>query len=290
MCHPNLARLRSAEGQDVLLIGTLPLDLDGESGQLVRSALAAHRPDVVMVEGTPTAGVNAMLMSGRWDMLGMKKPNETDWTDLGADAQPVELPQRKAKRGFLQLLAGTTPQVIERSLVPVKVGFWAYHLRGSVGGDVAVAVSTAAAKGVPLRFLGPADGGFQGHVQVTLLAEQAARELLEEEQKKGQMSSSAMNAALKRAELHMREDAGRWLRDARGESAKLMEHLRERTPEEVSSVVTAKLEERASGMAETISKTMEEFRRGAVVLAIDQLVNVESKLLQAGYSYVSQCT
>eukprot|EP00931_Biecheleriopsis_adriatica_P074454 TRINITY_DN48505_c0_g1_i1.p1 TRINITY_DN48505_c0_g1~~TRINITY_DN48505_c0_g1_i1.p1 ORF type:complete len:331 (-),score=71.30 TRINITY_DN48505_c0_g1_i1:91-1083(-) len=291
MCHPNLARLRGEDGQEVLLIGTLPLDLDGSSRQLVTDALAAQRPDVVMVEGTPGAGVNAMLMSGRWDFLGMRKPNNTDWMDLGPDVAPVELPRPvQKKRGFLQLISGTSPQPPQRSLVPVKVGYWAYHLRGSVGGDVAIAVTTAAAKGVPLRFLGPSDGGFQGHVQVTLLAEQAARELLEEEHRKGQMSSSDMNAALKRAESHMRQDAGKWLRDARGETARLMQHLKEKMPEEVSSAVTAKLEERASRMAEIIKKTMEEdFRRGAVVLAVDQLVNVEGKLQQAGFSYVSQC-
>ncbi|CAE8644763.1 unnamed protein product, partial [Polarella glacialis] len=243
MCHPNLARLRRADGREVLLIGTLPLDLDGESRKLVNNALSAQHPDIVMVEGTPAAGVSAMLMAGGWDMLGLRKPRELDWLDLG-DAQPVELPRPPPKkRGWLgKLISGSPQQIIERSLVPVKVGHWAYHLRGSVGGDIAAAVATAAATGVPLRFLGPQDGGLQGHVQVAMFAEQAANEMIEEEHKKGQMSAADMNAALQRAETHMREDAGRWLRDSRSESSRLMEHLQTKVPEEVSSVVTKRLE------------------------------------------------
>lgn len=288
ICHSSLSHLIGVDGQDVLLIGTLSLDLDGASGMLVRGALGALKPDVVMVEGTWTAGVNAMLLSGGWELHGAPPaPGKVNWTDIG-DASPVELPRPK-RRGWLSLSAPPPPWP-ERSLVPLKVGNWAHHLRGSVGGDVAAAVTSAAASGVPLRFLGPRDGGFQGHVQVSLLARQAAMELLEEEQQRGtQMAPEDVDAALRRAESHVRNEAGKWLNDARGESSRLTQHLRERVPPQIRDAVSERLEVRTSGIAQRVADTMKTHRRGAVVLAIDQLVAVEGKLMDVGYSYLSQC-
>lgn len=287
VCHPSLSHLAGADGREVLLIGTLSLDLDGASGSLVRSALGALMPDVVMIEGTWTAGVNAMLLSGKWELHGgPPAPGSFNWTDTG-DAGPVELPRPK-RRGFLG--AGPPPRWPERSLVPVKVGNWAHHLRGSVGGDVAAAVTVAAASGVPVRFLGPQDGGFQGHVQVSLLAQQAAMELLEEEQQRGQQLAPAdVDAALLRAESHVRDEAGKWLQDVRGETSRLTEHLRDRVPAKVRRTLAERMDMRTRGMAESISKAMESRRRGAVVLAMDQLVAVEGRLKEAGYSYLSEC-
>merc|ERR1719408_269390 len=112
-------------------------------------------------------------------------------------------------------------------------------------------------------------------MQVSMLAEQAAREMLEEEQRKGQMSSNDMNEALKRAETHMKEDAGRWLRDNRGETARIMSTIKEKLSKEAADSVAAKIEEHATFMANGISKTMEEFHRGAVLISVDQVVNIE---------------
>lgn len=287
ICHPNLSHLRDGDDREVLLIGTLPLDLDGASGSLVHGALGALRPDVVMVEGTWTAGVNAMLVSGRWELHGVTPPIRTNWSDIG-DMGPVELPRPK-KKGFLGF-GGSPARWPERSLVPVKVGKWAYHLRGLVGGDIASAVMDAASKGVPVKFLGPPDGGFQGHMQVSLLAQQAMSELLEEEGQRGsQMSSADVDAALRRAEGHVREDAGKWLRDARGETSRLKEQLSQRLPKEMHTEMTHRLEERTVETVSRIASTMKAYRRGAMVLAVDQLVAVESQLLRAGYSYISDC-
>lgn len=288
LCHPTFSHLSAEGGREVLLIGTLSLDLDGASGALVREALSAQQPDVVMVEGTLTAGVNAMLLSGRWEQHGAPPaPGRFNWTDTG-DAMPVELPRQK-RRGLLSWSAGPA-RWPDRSMVPVKVGYWAHHLRGSVGGDIAAAVTAAAASGVPVIFLGPRDGGFQGHVQVTLLAQQAATELLEEEQQRGaQMAPEDLNAALLRAEGHVRSEADKWLRDARSETSRLTEHLRERVPPKVRDAFAERLELRTQGLADRIAGTMEEHERGAVVLSVDQLVAVEGKLIDAGYTYVSNC-
>mmetsp|Transcript_83281 Transcript_83281/g.178526 ORF Transcript_83281/g.178526 Transcript_83281/m.178526 type:complete len:334 (+) Transcript_83281:62-1063(+) len=287
ICHPNLSHLRDSEDRELLLIGTLPLDLDGASGKLVHSALGALRPDVVMVEGTWMAGVNAMLVSGRWELHGMTPPISTNWSDIG-DMGPVELPRPK-KRGLLSF-GGQPARWPERSLVPVYVGQWALHLRGSVGGDIASAVMVAGSRGVPVKFLGPPDGGFQGHMQVALLAQQAATELLEEEGQRGSLMPSAdVEAAIRRAEVHVREDTGKWLNDARGETSRLMEQLNERVPAKVKTEIENRLEERTAFTASRVASTMKAYRKGAAVFAIDQLVAVESKLLQAGYSYVSKC-
>lgn len=300
VCHPDLSHLRHREdGREVLLIGTLPLDLDGASRRLVSSSLGALKPDVVMVEGTWTAGLNAMLFSGTWELHGITPPRDTNWTDIG-DAAPVELVKPKAKRGWFGLGGGGAgthmpmPRLPDRSLVPLKVRNWAHHLRGSVGSDIAAAVSSAAAAGVPVRFLGPADGGLQGHFLVSMLANQAAMELLQEEhQRGGQMPNTDVDAALVRAESHVREDAKRWLRDLRAEHGKSMErveeHLRSRVPSKIREAVTKQAEERLDGTASRISDAMKAFHKGAVVLAVDQLVGVEERLKQAGYSFVSDC-
>lgn len=293
LCHPNLVRLRDGEGREVLLIGTLALDLDGASGKLVQDSLKKLHPDVVMVEGTWTAGVNAMVLSQRWELNGMPplRPG-ADWTDIG-DAEPVELPQPPRKRGFLGFgkgPSGPMPRWPERSLIPVKVGHWAHHLRCRVGGDMAAAVAGAAAIGVPVHFLGPAEGGFQGHMQVTLLAQQASMELLEEEHQKGSpMADGDVNAALRRAESHVLEDSAKWLKNARSETTRLQDHLRERVPPQIRSEVTENMEARAAGTAERIGGAMKAHRKGAVVLAADQLVLVEGKMKQAGYTFVSDC-
>lgn len=290
ICHPSLSHLRGTNGQEVVLIGTLSLDLDNTSGTLVRDTLNALQPDVVMVEGTWTAGVNAMLLSGRWELHGAPPaPGTFNWTDTG-DAEPVELPRPK-RRGFLSFTTGTKPRWPQRSLVPVKVGNWAYFLRGSVGGDIAAALTAAAASGVPVHFLGPKDGGFQGHVQVSLLAQQAAMELLSEEQERGaQLAPEDVDAALRRAEAHVRREAGKWEKDARGETSKLMDHLQNQVAEKVRNVVEERLEARVSYFAERIAKTMEAHQRGVVVLSVDQLVAVEAKLMNNGYTYIGQCT
>lgn len=289
ICHPNLSHLRNSDGRDVLLVGTLPLDLDGASEALVANAIGALRPDVVMVQGTWTAGVNAMILSGRWELDGAPPmPSASNWTDIG-DAAPVELSSPR-KHGWFSLLGGPPPRFPERSLVPVKVGSWVHYLRGAVGGDIAAAVTSAAKFGVPVHYLGPADGGFQGHVQVSLLAQQAAMELMEEEQQRGaQMAPEDVDAALRRAEAHVREDASKWLRDARSETERLTEHLRARVPAKVRRALTERLEMRTSGTAERIVGTMHAHQRGAVVLSVDMLVAVEEKLDKAGYSYISKC-
>jgi len=143
---------------------------------------------------------------------------------------------------------------------------------------------------VPVRFLGMPEGGFQGHVQVSLLAQQAAMELLEEEQQRGaQMVAADIDAALRRAEGHVREDAGKWLKDARGETDKRLALVRERAPQEVSRDIAQRLEARAVSVAERIVAVMEGFQRGAVVVSVDQLVMLEDKLAASGYSVLSNC-
>ncbi|CAJ1359116.1 unnamed protein product [Effrenium voratum] len=176
----------------VLLIGTVPVDLEEESSHLVIDALRALRPEVVMLEGTPLAGVQAMVSSGRWEMRGMRKPNDTDWMHLNPDIQPVEVIREPPKKRHFPFFSGPAA-VPERSLVPIKVSFWAYHLTSAVGGNIAAAVTTAASQGVPVRFLGPRDSGvLPGFLKVQQIAEQAAKELLEEERRKGQLSSRAL--------------------------------------------------------------------------------------------------
>mmetsp|Transcript_85576 Transcript_85576/g.215670 ORF Transcript_85576/g.215670 Transcript_85576/m.215670 type:complete len:342 (+) Transcript_85576:95-1120(+) len=298
VCHPNLSHLRHGDGREVLLIGTVPLDLDGASRKLVRSSLDVLQPDVVMVEGTWTAGLNAMLFSGTWELHGITPPRDLNWTDIG-DADPVEIVKPKANRGWFGLGGGAgspmpMPRLPERSLVPLKVRNWAHHMRGSVGSDVAAAVAAAAAAGVPVRFLGPADGGLQGHFLVSMLANQAALELLQEEHQRGsQMPNSDVDAALRRAEGHVREDAKKWLRDVRGETARsterVEEHLRTRVPAKIREAVTEQAQARIEGTSSRVAEAMEAFRRGAVVLAVDQLVGVEERLKQAGYSFISDC-
>eukprot|EP00913_Durusdinium_trenchii_P012136 g11398.t2 len=134
--HPNLVFMRARDGREVLLIGTVPVDLDEESSRLVRDALNALQPEVVMLEGTPLAGVQAMMSSGRWEMQGLQKPNDTDWMHM--DPEPVEIREAPKKRRFLPFLSGP-PAVPERSKVPMKVSFWAYHLTSAVGGNIAAA-------------------------------------------------------------------------------------------------------------------------------------------------------
>lgn len=288
-CHPDIIHLQK-NNQEVTLIGTLPLDLDGESTKLVKNVLQTQHPDLVMVEGTPHASVSALMMSGSWTMSGLRAPKDLNWTDLH-DASPVQIrvEGQPRKKGLLGLFSGSANPPSQMSLVPVKVGYWAYHLRGSVGRDLATAVSTAAAQGMQVRFLGPDDGGFQGHLQVSMLASQAARELLEEEQQKGQMSTEAMNEALRRAEVHVRQDSSKWLKDPRAETARLMDLLQTKVPPEIVAKITERLEERTSNLANGIIEAMEGWQHGTVILAVDQLVGVEEKLQEAGYRFVSQC-
>lgn len=295
VCHPNLSHLRGDEdGQEVLLIGTLPLDLEGASRALVRSSLDVLRPDVVMVEGTWTAGLSAMFFSGTWELHGLTPPGGLNWTDIG-DAKPMEIVVQRPKKGFLGLGGGPPgpppPKLPARSLVPLKVRNWAYHLLASVGAEVAAAVTAAAASGVPVRFLGPADGGGQGHVLVNMLARTAAMELLQEEHQHGsQLSNTYVDDALRRAEAHVREDAGKWLRDARAETRRFGEHMQSgQVPAHIRSFYAEQSEARQEGTASRIKEAMQAFKKGAAVLPVDQLVGVEARLLQAGYSFVSQC-
>lgn len=289
VCHPNLARLEDAEGREVLLIGSLPLDLDGASGRLVSGALQALKPDVVMVEGTWAAGVNAMFLAGRWELHGMPPlpASGANWTDT-EEVAPVDIPQPKRK-GIFRAYQGPMPNLPERSIVPVKVGRWAHHLRTSVGGEFVAALTSAANSGVHVVFLGPEDGGFQGHMQVTMLAQQAARELLEEESQNGELAVVDVDAALKRAEARILAEARRWLRDGRGETARLRSGISERAPPEVVKTIEKRIAERIGGAAERIHSNMREYRRAAVIISVDELVDVEAKLLEAGYTYVSDC-
>lgn len=294
VCHPALSHLIHVDSREVLLIGTLPLDLDSSAGSFIPGALSVLHPDVVMVEGTEAAGLNAMLCSGAWELHGVVPPGSVNWTDLG-DAAPVELPRRRPS-GWLRFLGfggPSPPGHLRRSLVPVKVRKWAHHLRGSVGRDVAAALVAAAASGVPVHFLGSPEGGFKGHALVAHLAQQASAELLEEEWRRGrQLPSADLDVALLRAESRVREDAGRWLHNVRGEAArtsqKLAEHLAAHAPR-LSESLVEQLEVQNSHLAARILKTMEAHRKGVVVVAIDQWADIEKRLLQAGYRYVSQC-
>lgn len=297
MCHPNLAHLRSPDAsREVLLIGTVPLDLDGTSGKLVGDALRGLAPDVIMVEGSLNVGVNAMLLSGSWELHGMPKlppPRSTNWSDI-AEAEPVEL--RYEKQGGLRGMFGNRPQhaMPSRSLIPGKVMRWMRYLITSVGDDVKVAMATAVSTGVPLHFLGtPQDvtqDGFQGLMQVSMLAKQAAMELLEEEQQKGaEMSGPDVDAALQRAEGRIREESSKWLSDARKEYAKTLKVLDQKLPPEKLASWREHAEEHAETVASRISGTMETYRRAAVVVPANQLVQIERKLQDAGYEFVSSC-
>lgn len=283
VCHPNLARLRANDGREILLIGTLCVDLDEESAGLVTNALNAQRPEVVMLEGSPPAVSNAMISTGHWEILGMRRPNDTEWMNLDPDLRPVELQRPPQKRRFWQLFSG--PVAPERSLVPLKVSIWAYHLMSSVGGNLCATVAAASRLNVPLRFLGPPEGGMQGYVQVNAIAQQAASELLEEERKKGQLSSEDMNVALQRAEKHVREVFDKWAHDGRAECNRLLETLKKEGPE-----IYSQQEERATRLAQAVLRTMEDYRRGAVVLTtIEQYIIVQKQLEEAGFVFVSQC-
>merc|ERR1712183_473790 len=134
-------------------------------------------------------------------------------------------------------------------------------------------------------------GGLQGHVQVSLLAQQASMELLEEEQHRGaQMKDEDIDAALRRAEGHVREDSDKWLKDPRGETRRRLAVLRERAPVQVTEEIMRKFEDRSATVADRVVAAMQGFRRGAVVISIEQLVGVENKLVAAGYSVLSECT
>jgi len=288
--HPNLSRLRhEADGREVLLIGTLPLDLDGTSRCLVSDALAVLKPDVVMVEGTPMAGMSAMVLSGQWRLPGFSPPNFTERANIG-DAPAVTVVVEKKRRGFLGMFGGSEMQsrTPQQSIVPVKVNVWAHHLMSAVGGDVAEALGAAASSGVPVLWLGPDEGSFQGHMQVALLAEQAVRELLEEEAQIGvQMPSVDVDAALLSAENRIREDAARWLLDARGQTARMTRMMADRLPPQVRDQLDQKLRSRAFDAAKRIVTTMGDYSTGAVVISVDQLVSVEEMLLRNGFRYVA---
>merc|ERR1712224_571670 len=132
------------------------------------------------------------------------------------------------------------------------------------------------------------DGGIQGHVQVQLLAQRAARELLEDEIQSGELLGPDVDAALRRAEGRLRDDASKWLRDARGETKRMSTQIQQ-LPAKVKNELAERLEARTGGLAARIASTKEEYKRAAVVISVDQLVGVESKLLEAGYKYVSDC-
>lgn len=289
VCHPNLSHLRNEQGHEVLLIGMTPLDLEGASTKLVQRALQQLRPDVVMVEGFFPSAVNAMMLTGKWETHGISRPGLGDWTDIG-NSEAVELPRPKKRGWGWFAVPGQPVPWLERSLVPVKVGSWAKYLRGSVGGAVAAAVQIAASRGIPLRFLGPADGGMQGFVQVAMLAQRAAMELLEEEHSKGvQLSSRELDAPLRRAQSRILEDTRKWQEDARAEHSRLTEFIENKLPQEARVQVAQRVQALTSGTAARISSSMKDYRRGGVVLAADQLVMVEKSLKEAGYHVISQC-
>lgn len=289
VCHPNLSRLANADGREVLLIGTLPLDLDGSCTELVRGALGSLRPEVVMVEGSHFAGVTAMYVSGQWELHGAPlRPGTGNWSDIG-DAAPVEIREERP-RSWRSLFGAPSSRLVMRSIVPLKVDRWAYHLHGTVGGDIAAAVTAAASSGVPMRFLGPPEGGFHGHQQVMLFARQALYELLEEERKRGkQMQGPEVDAALQRAEKHLRENFEKWRRNPRDQSAKAVDDLSKNLPPDVRNQVLEGMTKRVDETAARISSTMEGYHRAAVVIPVDVLFDVEERLLKAGYSLVSNC-
>eukprot|EP00928_Gymnodinium_smaydae_P075457 TRINITY_DN5848_c1_g1_i1.p1 TRINITY_DN5848_c1_g1~~TRINITY_DN5848_c1_g1_i1.p1 ORF type:complete len:351 (-),score=73.34 TRINITY_DN5848_c1_g1_i1:29-1081(-) len=292
LCHPSLSRLRSSDGRDVVLIGTLPLDLDGVYRDLVDQVLRALRPDMIVVEGTWKAGASSMLHSGKWKMEGTQLTVD-DWRDIG-DALPVKL-KRPQRRGFFSFLKGIgqPPLWPDRSYVPLKVGNWAKHLRMSVGGDIASAVTAGAATGVPVHFLGPEGADLQGHVQVSVLAQQAARELLQQEASQGmRLPNSEIDAALLRAEARLRADAERWLRDARGETRRILSLLQDRGGPQDREDFARRLSERAAAAATNVLAALRsapDLRKAAIVLPVEHLAGVEEHLSKAGYAYVSDC-
>lgn len=286
--HPNLVFMRARDGREVLLIGTVPVDLDQESAHLVGDALNALQPEVVMIEGTPLAGMQAMMVSGRWEMRGIRKPKDTDWMHLDPSIPPVEVTEAPKRRGLLSIFSGPAG-VAQKSLVPIKVSFWAYHLTSAVGGNIAAAVKAALNQGVPLRFLGPKDNGMlQGFMQVSQFANQAAGELLEEERRKGQLSGEAMNSALQRAEMNIAQEQGKWLQNARGEANRLIEKIKDQVSEDEAGKAFGMMEEIAGFLADGVSKTMQDYHRGALIVYVDKLSYVQDKLEQAGYAYISQ--
>lgn len=298
VCHPSLSHLIDVNRREVLLIGALPLDLDAKGGPLVKGALSVLKPDVVMVEGTWAAGLNAMMFSGSWELHGVPPPSAINWTGEGQAVTLLEAPPPRPsawrrRLGFEWLRMPRHLRESRRSMVPLKVRSWSHRLRGAVGGDVAAALVAAASSGVPVHFLGPTDGGLQGHALVARLAEQASRELLEEEGRRGeQLQSADLDSALLRAESRVRADAGRWQRDVRTEAARTSkrvdEHLAMHAPE-LRAALSEQLELRNAELTAHIVETMEEHRKSAVIVSIDQWTDIEERLLQVGYSFVSQC-
>lgn len=300
-CHPNLSQLHAESGSSLLLVATVPLDLAGSSERLVRDALRSWKPDVVVVEGGPAAGVNALLLSGRWEFDGQgqvttRRPNSSSASI--ADGLLVRGPslvrrwpwqRRVPRRVGASLRSGALPATAG-SEVPVQVGRWAQRLSRSVGGGTSAAASSAAAMGVPLRFLGAANSGFQGNVQVSSLAQQAARELLDQELQRGsQLPASDIVDALGRADVRVRQDASQWNRDVRGQTTRRSAQVSARSSRRVRDRVSRQLEERAAADAEGIVRAMRIYKRAAVIVTAELFAAVEDRLKNAGYEFVSGC-
>lgn len=286
VCHPSLSHLRRADGKELLLVGTMPLDIDGASGTLVADALEAWQPDIVMMEGSAAVGVNAMLTSGGWEVDGQKGPRQfRNWAEMRVPEPELPAPRGRGWLGFLR-----KRRAPPRSRIPGKVANWAQHLHGAVGGDVAAAVRRAVVGDMPVRFLGPDKGGMHGHIQVVVLARRAMTELLEEERRQGkEMPDADINQALRRTETRMRDQTRRWLKDPRGETTRYREGLRRQGVARMLAQVSQQLEERAQTEAASIERGMHDNRRGVVLVPVELLTTLEAQLIRAGYIYVSEC-
>mmetsp|Transcript_29127 Transcript_29127/g.67029 ORF Transcript_29127/g.67029 Transcript_29127/m.67029 type:complete len:342 (-) Transcript_29127:130-1155(-) len=296
--HPNIARLRGQQGEEVVLVATVPLDLDGASERFVKLVLETVRPDVVLLEGPWQAGVTAMFRSGQWGREGVVHKRNSNWTDIG-DAPAVELKAvpHKRKGLFRALRLGSTPVTEPKhSYVPVKVQSWARHLSDHLGGHVAVALQAAARVGARVHFLGPDEVLLQSFFVVEILAKQALAELLEEEhRRRRQLPDSDIDIALMRAEARVREVHARWARDAKLEAKKERQKMKAQADDQVLENVLKKLEERASrdvgliknALAPSSTPVRAAPKKAVVIVSAVRLDSVEEAMLKDGYESVT---
>merc|ERR1712087_370696 len=104
------------------------------------------------------------------------------------------------------------------------------------------------------------------------------------------MPTADIDSALRRAEDVVKKELQSASRNLQQVTGRFMQEVANIGPAHVRDKIFKEIEEISEATTSHILSAMGSFRRGAAVLAMERMVDVEARLKKAGYSHISRST